>query len=708
MTPAAPQPLRIVILASGNGTNAQCIAAYFRDSELARVVLVLTNNPRAGVLDRAKTLGIPAEVMSRNVYGDGTALTARLRAAEADLVVLAGYLKLIPQAVVRAYTGRLINIHPALLPRHGGQGMYGEKVHAAVIAAGDRYSGITIHHVTEAYDEGPPILQTRLAVGDRTAKELAQAVHALEYRHFAPTIEYLLRHPGVSFMELQMKKIETALISVYHKDGLEDIARELDALGVRILSTGGTAKFIRDLGIAVDEVADLTAYPSILGGRVKTLHPKVFGGILARRENESDVATLEEYEIPAIDLVIVDLYPFEDTVASGAEESAIIEKIDIGGIALIRAAAKNFRDVLCLPSRELYTEFRELLVAQAGVFSQAQRKRFAAAAFDVSSHYDAHIYNYLSGGTGSLKISEPTSRKLRYGENPHQEAHFHGDLDTQFTQLHGKALSYNNLLDVDAALNLMADLQAGPPTFAVFKHTNPCGVATGKNPLQAWKRALAGDPVSAFGGIIIGNGVVEADVAEAISEIFFEVLIAEDFSAGALEILQRKKKRILLRQISKKLPRLMLRSAVNGYLLQEKDLQEPDPATYEAKTSRQATEAQTLDIVFAEKIGKHLKSNAIAIVKDQQLIGSGIGQTSRVDALNQAIAKAKAKGFDLSGSVLYSDAFFPFSDCAELAHAAGIEVLAEPGGSIRDQDTIDYCEKHSLCLVFTNYRHFKH
>lgn len=670
--------------------------------------MILTNNPRAGVLEKARTMGIPTQVLSKNVYSDGEALSACLQEAKADFIVLAGYLKLVPASVVNEYAGRIVNIHPSLLPRHGGRGMYGDKVHQAVIDAGDQYSGITIHRVTEHYDEGPHILQVRQEVGDRTAEELAAAIHALEYRHFPATIEFLLRHPGADLKDLNMKKIETALISVYHKDGLDQIVRELNKQGVRIISTGGTAAFIKDLGIPVDEVADLTDYPSILGGRVKTLHPKVFGGILARRDNESDMATMEEFEIPAIDLVIVDLYPFEDTVASGAEEAAIIEKIDIGGIALIRAAAKNFKDVLCLPSRNRYEEFLTMLVEQAGAFSLHQRKHFAAASFDVSSHYDSHIYSYLSGGSGSLKVSEPKKTTLRYGENPHQEAHFFGDLDAQFEQLHGKALSYNNLLDVDAALNLLGDFHAGAPFFAIFKHTNPCGVAIGDTLVQAWEMALAGDPVSAFGGIIVCNGRVEEDVAEAISEIFFEVLIADDYSPEALKVLKRKKKRILLQLKSSELPNFSLRSAVNGYLLQEKDNLEPDPAVYTAKTSRQATESQIVDIVFAEKISKHLKSNAIAIVKNQQLIGSGIGQTSRVDALNQAIAKAKDKGFDLEGSVLYSDAFFPFADCAELSRAAGIEVLAEPGGSIRDQDTIDYCQKHNMCLIFTTYRHFKH
>ncbi|HHG86244.1 MAG TPA: hypothetical protein ENJ82_15955, partial [Bacteroidetes bacterium] len=491
MSSAAATLYRIVIFASGNGTNAQRIAEYFGDSGLAEVVLILTNNAQAGVLKRAEALGIPFEVLSRNVYEDGAELCARLDAAKADLIVLAGYLKLVPKQVVEAFAGRLLNVHPSLLPRHGGKGMYGSRVHKAVIQSGDSHSGITIHQVNAHYDEGMPLLQVRLAVENEwNAGDLAQAVHTLEYQHFPRTIEFLLRNFTARNTKFSMKKIETALISVYHKGGLEPIVRQLDALGTRIISTGGTANFIRDLGIAVDEVADLTAYPSILGGRVKTLHPKVFGGILARRADASDVATMQEYDIPAIDLVIVDLYPFEDTVASGAEEAEIIEKIDIGGISLIRAAAKNFQDVLCLPSVEYYDEFRQLLEDQAGVFSLDQRKYFASESFDISSHYDTQIYRHLSGTPRSLKISERHARKLRYGENPHQEAHFYGDLDAQFTQLHGKALSYNNLLDVDAAVSLMADFQEGKPCFAVFKHTNPCGIAIGANMLDAWDRAL--------------------------------------------------------------------------------------------------------------------------------------------------------------------------------------------------------------------------
>lgn len=713
MNSEVANPLRIALFASGNGSNVERIAHFFKDSRLARASIVFTNNPKAGVLSRAHQLGIPSVTLSRNEYSSGIHLNQALSEANIDFIVLAGWLKQIPNEVTQKWAGRIVNIHPSLLPDYGGKGMYGMKVHDAVIAAGEKESGITIHHVTANYDEGEVIKQVRLPIqAGWDAGNLAQAIHKIEHAHFPEVIAEMLQNiasnSAEKHTEVSMKKIETALISVYHKDGLDKIALKLDALGVKIISTGGTAKFLAGLGIQVLEVADLTDYPSILGGRVKTLHPKVFGGILARRADESDMATMKEFEIPAIDLVIVDLYPFEDTVASGAEESAIIEKIDIGGISLIRAAAKNFKDVLCLPSMGHYDSFHELLEAQSGSFSLAQRKQFAAAAFDISSHYDSQIYGYMAEEPKSFKASYTKQQSLRYGENPHQSAIFYGDLDDQFTQLHGKALSYNNLLDVDAALNLMADFQDGAPCFAVFKHTNPCGLAIGTDLKNAWDRALECDPVSAFGGIIICNGVVEADVAEAIQGIFFEALIAEGYSPAALEILQKKKNRIILERKNHELPKTMVRTAVNGLLYQEKDNLSIDSSVYTPKSSRQVTENELADIVFGEKVGKHLKSNAIAIVKEQQLIGSGVGQTSRVDALKQCIAKAVERGFSLENSVLYSDAFFPFADSAELAFKAGIMVLAEPGGSVKDQDTIDFCEKHEMCLVFTKYRHFKH
>lgn len=502
--------------------------------------------------------------------------------------------------------------------------------------------------------------------------------------------------------------IKSALISVYHKQGLEPIVLALKELGATIYSTGGTAKYIQDLGATVHEVADLTGYPSILGGRVKTLHPKVHGGILARRDDPTDQQELAEHEIPTIDLVIVDLYPFEETVASGASDEAIIEKIDIGGIALIRAAAKNFRHVAIVPSAAQYAQVGEWLQAQQGQISFDQRKALAGAAFDVSSHYDTHIHNYFRPDADSLKISFQEPVVLRYGENPHQKGYYYGNMDGQFEQLNGKPLSYNNLVDIEGALQLVDEFEE--PFFAVIKHTNPCGCATGENMLDAWQKALAGDPVSAFGGILACNGTVDLSVAEDIKEkkLFFEVLVADDYEPAALEMLSKSKKRILLKRKSKKSHSHIVKSLLDGYLVQEKDRKELGTVDLEHKSTRQATTTELQDVLFGDKVVKHLKSNAIAIVKNGQLIGSGVGQTSRIDALAQAIQKAKDKGFDLKGSVLASDAFFPFSDGVETAHKAGVEVVVEPGGSIRDDDTINFCENQSMCLIFTGTRHFKH
>ena len=697
---------RIVVLASGSGSNAQRLVEFFRLGQIAEVVAILTDNPSAYVIQRGNSLGVDVMVLNKEVVSSGSALKAILMDLKADWVVLAGYLKLIPHEVVESFQGRIVNIHPALLPAFGGKGMYGMRVHEAVLASGVKETGITIHHVNQRYDEGAPIFQAKIpVVAGLSPEQLAQQVHALEHRHYPEVLNQLI------FSQLSdphMKKVKSALISVYHKDGLDEIAKTLHGQGVQLISTGGTATFLRGLNLPVTEVSDLTDFPEILGGRVKTLHPAVFGGILARRALSGDLSTLAEHNIPEVDVVIVDLYPFESTVSSGASEQEIIEKIDIGGISLIRAAAKNFQDVVCVPSRAHYGRFLEILTEQQGFFTLEQRKQFASEGFDISSHYDTQIFRYLSGNPSSLKVSEMQSTPLRYGENPHQQATFFGDLDAMFRQLNGKALSYNNLLDMEAAMGLWEDFQAGAPFFGIFKHTNPCGVATGSTLLEAWERALACDPVSAFGGILICNGQVEEDVAIAVDEIFFEVLIADGFSTTALERLSKKKNRILLQRVSSSLPSTSLRSSLHGYLLQDKDKSEVNPAAWEQKTSHKADAGLYDDIAFGEKVGKHLKSNAIAIVKNQQLIGSGAGQTSRVDALKQAIAKALEKGFSLEGAILYSDAFFPFKDCAELSLAAGIRVLAEPGGSIRDQETIEYCETHDMSLIFTQYRHFRH
>ncbi|MEZ4687901.1 MAG: bifunctional phosphoribosylaminoimidazolecarboxamide formyltransferase/IMP cyclohydrolase [Bacteroidia bacterium] len=503
----------------------------------------------------------------------------------------------------------------------------------------------------------------------------------------------------------EVTPLSSALISVYHKKGLEPLAEALKSQGLPVYSTGGTADYLRELGCEVHDVAELTGYPSILGGRVKTLHPKVHGGILARRAEAGDQEELAKYEIPKIDLVVVDLYPFEETVASGADEAAVIEKIDIGGIALIRGAAKNFKDVAIVPSQRWYGQAAEWLAGQGG-FTLDQRKTLAAAAFDVSSHYDSHIHRYLAGESQSLKISVQSSEALRYGENPHQQAWYYGDINSQFEQLHGKALSYNNLVDIEAALDLVDEFDE--PFFAVLKHTNPCGCAVGTSMLDAWNKALAGDPLSAFGGVLVCNGSIDEVTAAEINKLFFEVLIAEGFDDAALKILQKKKNRILLKRVGKTRHQRIEKSMLDGYLVQEKNLRKLQAEDLAFPAGIKPDEAQLADAFFGDKVVKHLKSNAIAIVKGGQLIGSGVGQTSRVDALKQAIDKAGRMGFDLEGSTLSSDAFFPFKDSVELAHAAGIGTIVEPGGSMRDQETIDYCTTHGLCLIFTAIRHFKH
>ncbi|HPQ57819.1 MAG TPA: bifunctional phosphoribosylaminoimidazolecarboxamide formyltransferase/IMP cyclohydrolase [Flavobacteriales bacterium] len=505
------------------------------------------------------------------------------------------------------------------------------------------------------------------------------------------------------------KRIGSALISVYHKEGLEPIVRELGRLGVHIFSTGGTQAFIEGLGVPVTAVEDLTTYPSILSGRVKTLHPKVFGGILGRRGLDSDVAQLEEFEIPPIDLVIVDLYPFEATVASGGTEDEVIEKIDIGGISLIRAAAKNHRDVVIVPAQAQYAELLRLLQEQDGSTTLVQRKRFATAAFGVSSHYDSAIHGWFAGSEGDLRLSAGPTTVLRYGENPHQQAAFYGDLDGLFEQLHGKALSYNNLLDLDAGLELIDDLASlnGVP-FAILKHNNACGASVRPTLKEAWDAALAGDPVSAFGGVLVTTASIDKATAEAIDAIFFEIIVAPGYDADALEVLMRKKNRIILRRKSTERPTRKVRTALNGVLAQDADTALEEAGAMKAATKVAPLEAQLSDLVFANILVKHTKSNAIVLAKGHQLLASGTGQTSRVDALEQAIAKARKFDFDLQGAVMASDAFFPFPDCVEIAHQAGITAVVQPGGSIRDQESIDYCDAHGMAMCITGNRHFKH
>ena len=503
-------------------------------------------------------------------------------------------------------------------------------------------------------------------------------------------------------------KIKNALISVYYKDNLEPLIRQLNDFGVTLYSTGGTEKFINDLGIDVVKVEDLTGYPSILGGRVKTLHPKVFGGILSRRDLQEDIAQAEQFEIPEIDLVIVDLYPFEETVKAGLAEEEIIEKIDIGGISLIRAAAKNFNDVVILASKTDYSTLYDILSENNGSTLLGHRREFAMKAFNISSHYDTAIFNYFNkdNALNVFKKSEQKASELRYGENPHQKGFFYGDLDGMFTKLNGKELSYNNLVDVDAAVSLIDEFEE--PTFAILKHTNACGVASRPSLFDAWQLALACDPVSAFGGVIICNGEVDEKTASEINKLFFEVLIAPAFSDAALKILTEKKNRILLLRKEVPLPSRQFKTLLNGVIEQDKDLSIEGVDLMKPVTEKMPTQQELKDLYFAIKLVKHTKSNTIVLAKNGQLLASGVGQTSRVDALKQALEKAKSFNFDVNGAVMTSDAFFPFPDCVEIAADAGISVVLQPGGSIKDQLSIDMANQKGVGMVITGVRHFKH
>lgn len=511
------------------------------------------------------------------------------------------------------------------------------------------------------------------------------------------------------------RRLQSALISVYHKDGLAPIVQALRDLGVKLYSTGGTAKYIQEQGCAVKEISDLTGFPEILDGRVKTLHPKVFGGILARREAESHQQQLQQHDIPLFDLIIVDLYPFGETLKQTQDEATLIEKIDIGGIALIRAAAKNFHDVLIVPSRHQYGKLLAGLQQNEGSFTTAERKAFAADAFAVSSAYDTAIQHWISGGKGSANAPDPgvPSTPLRYGENPHQQARFEGALEDVATQLSGKPLSYNNLIDIEAAFRLMHDFDRAYPgevSCAIFKHTNPCGLAVRSTVHDAWTDALACDPVSAFGGIIILNREVDLETAQGIHEHFYEVLIAPGFKQEALKLLKEKNKRILLQYSTLALPSEVGRSVLAGTLVQDADLRLPAERAvdYSLPTSRKPTADEWAQLRFAELACKHLKSNAIALVKDRMLIGGGIGQTSRIEALELAFKKARSNSFDPKGAALASDGFFPFADSVARAHAQGITCIIQPGGSIKDQESIDFCEQEGMCLVLTGHRHFRH
>lgn len=503
------------------------------------------------------------------------------------------------------------------------------------------------------------------------------------------------------------KRMKTALVSVFHKDGLDEIITTLHKEGVQLLSTGGTQEFIESLGVPCQRVEDLTGYPSILGGRVKTLHPKVFGGILGRRDLESDQVQMVNYEIPEIDLVIVDLYPFEATVASGASHEAIIEKIDIGGISLIRAAAKNHKDVVIVASKDQYAALADILRNKGAQTTLEERVWFAKEAFAVSSLYDSAIFNYFDGDNASMfrkAVNHPKS--LRYGENPHQKGYFYGDFEAMFDQIHGKEISYNNLLDINAAVDLIDEFEE--TTFAVLKHNNACGLASRDTLLEAWNDALAGDPVSAFGGVLITNRAIDKETAEEINKIFFEVIIAPDYDVNALEILTQKKNRIILVRKETEMPRQQYRSVLNGVLVQDRDLKTETAEDCKTATTKAPTAEEIEDMLFANKIVKNSKSNAIVLAKGKQLLASGVGQTSRVDALKHAIEKAQGFGFDLNGAVMASDAFFPFPDCVEIAHKAGVTAVIQPGGSVRDAESVEYCNNHDVAMVITGFRHFKH
>lgn len=504
------------------------------------------------------------------------------------------------------------------------------------------------------------------------------------------------------------KKIQSALISVFDKNGLEPIVKELHKHNVTIYSTGGTETFIKDLNIPVVPVEDVTSYPSILGGRVKTLHPKVFGGILNRQDHEGDIAQMKEFDIPQIDLVIVDLYPFEKTVASGAPEADIIEKIDIGGISLIRAAAKNFKDTVIVPSVNEYELFLQMIQDNNGATTLENRRLLATKAFHVSSHYDGAIFNYFNTDETVLKISHADGNELRYGENPHQKGHFFGDFDSLFDKLHGKELSYNNLLDVDAAVNLMNEFKNEAPTFAILKHNNACGVAQRSTMKAAYLDALAGDPTSAFGGVLIANGNIDVETAEEVNKLFCEVVIAPAYDEAAIEILKEKKNRIILVIKETELPKKQVRTCLNGILVQDKDNITDNKELLTNVTKLSPSDREIEDLLFASKICKHTKSNTIVLVKDGQLCSSGTGQTSRVDALRQAIEKANSFNIDLKGAVMASDAFFPFPDCVEIANNAGITAVIQPGGSIKDDLSINYCNENNIAMVCTGIRHFKH
>lgn len=689
--------IRLSIWGSGTGSNAEAILQYFVGHAFVSIVSILSDKKDAKILTLAEKFQpyypeLKAIVLDTNLRNQPKNILEILENQKVDYIILAGYLKLIPKELIEHFPQRILNIHPSLLPKYGGKGMYGIRVHEAVIAHQEKFSGLTIHLVNEEYDKGEILFQKSIAVHTQDPAELQKQILSLEHFCYPRVIEnYILNQQSTNTMKsIDIKK---AFISVYDKTGLEEIIHELKSRGVALYASGGTADFIQSLGYDCTDISEITQYPSILGGRVKTLHPAIFGAILAKRENTQHLQDLQNYQIQTFDLVIVDLYPFEKGLHEGLPFDKMIELIDIGGVSLIRAAAKNFLDVVVVPSVHYYSTFLKHYKENLSIDYET-RKSLAIAAFQVTYQYDGLIGSYLSG-----------QQTLRYGENPHQKAQFLGNYTNIFTKLNGKELSFNNFLDIDSALRIIADFPK--TTCAIIKHTNPCGIATRNNVLDAWQTALSSDPTSAFGGIIIFNDMVDEKTAQAIHEIFFEVLIAPGYTEEALKILTQNAKRIILKLNDGKLPDKVIRSCVNGLLIQEVD-SVAYQTQYEFVTHERPNDLEIKDLQFAETCVKHLKSNAIAIAQNSQLIGSGMGQTSRIDALKHAIQKCKERGFSTQGAVLASDAFFPFKDAVELCYEYGIMTILQPGGSIRDKDSIDFCNQKQMKMVFTGIRHFKH
>ncbi len=689
--------IRLSIWGSGTGSNAEAILQYFSAHPFISVVNIISDHHDAKILSLAhkyQTLypELKSIFLDKSTRKIPQTILKLLQNDKIDYIILAGYLKLVPVEIIQAYPNKILNIHPSLLPQYGGKGMYGIHVHQAVITNHETYSGLTVHLVNEEYDKGEILFQKIVPVTTNSPEELQKQILKLEHHFYPRIIEHFILSQQ---KENHMKSIDIkkAFISVYDKTGLDTIIHELKSRNVSLYASGGTANFIRSLGYDCTDIAQVTNYPSILGGRVKTLHPKVFGAILAKRDDALHLQDLQNHQINTFDLVIIDLYPFEKGLIEGLSFEKMIELIDIGGVSLIRAAAKNFQDVVIIPSVQFYDTF--LQSYQKDVFiSYELRKKLAVSAFQVTYQYDLLISNYLVGET-----------TLRYGENPHQKAQFIGDYNKIFTKISGKELSYNNFLDIDAALRIITDFPK--TTCAIIKHTNPCGIATRSTVFEAWKTALSCDPTSAFGGIIIFNDTLDMDTAKAINDIFFEVLIATDYTQEAKELVTQNPKRIILKLHDLALPDRTVRTCVNGLLIQDVD-SIAYQTDYNFVTEKRPSDKEIIDLQFAETCVKHLKSNAIAIVKDKQMIGSGMGQTSRIDALKQAIQKCKEKGFETQGAVLASDAFFPFDDAVKLCYENGIQTIVQPGGSIRDKDSIAFCNEKQMKMVFTGIRHFKH